>query len=156
MSSGGAGADDAVLSVDAAVPDLYRGGAPGSGYGWRGKAGVLRTGVLSTRPFVVSMLFHALVRPLGAAPTTPLPSCGDPARVRRRGQTAPAGGPGTSDTMARRWLGADDRPGRRASDITTRARREASAGRLAVETERPRALGRRVLPGARDARGSGA
>ena len=42
---------------------------------------------------------------------------------RRRGQTAPAGGPGTPDAMARRWLRADDRPGRRASDITTRLHR---------------------------------
>src|SRR5262249_20071364 len=50
--------------------------------------------------------------PYGIARTTPLPSCGDPARVRRRGQTAPAGGPGTPDGVACRWLGADDRPGR--------------------------------------------
>src|SRR5215831_3500055 len=43
--------------------------------------------------------------PYGTARTTPLPSCGDPARVRRRGQRAPAGGPETADTMARWWLG---------------------------------------------------
>src|SRR5215831_495806 len=48
--------------------------------------------------------------PYGTAPTTPLPSCGDPARVRRRGQRAPAGGPETADTMARRWLGLGHRP----------------------------------------------
>src|SRR5215475_9465489 len=42
--------------------------------------------------------------PYGTARTTPLPSCGDPARVRRRGQRAPAGGPETADTMVRRWI----------------------------------------------------
>ena len=56
--------------------------------------------------------------------------------------------------MARRWIRADDRPGRRAGDITTGARRGARAGRLAGETPRPRARGRSVLPAARDARGS--
>src|SRR5215813_8406430 len=35
------------------------------------------------------------VAPLRTARMTPLPSCGDPARVHGRGQTAAAGGPGT-------------------------------------------------------------
>src|SRR5262249_16554289 len=35
------------------------------------------------------------VCPLGTARITPLPSCGDPARVHGRGQTAAAGGPWT-------------------------------------------------------------
>src|SRR5215470_13935604 len=54
--------------------------------------------------------------PYGTARTTPLPSCGDPARVRRRGQRAPAGGPGTPDTMARRSIRADDDFGRGTGD----------------------------------------
>jgi hypothetical protein len=37
--------------------------------------------------------------PDGTARPTPVPSWGDPARVRRRGQTAAAGRPGTQDTM---------------------------------------------------------
>src|SRR5215467_3895600 len=90
--------------------------------------------------------------PYSTARTTPLPSCGDPARVRRRGQTAPAGGPDTPDTMARRWLGRRA-PGPAASDITTRARRGARPGGLAAETQRPRARGRPVRPAARGARG---
>src|SRR5262252_1751936 len=44
---------------------------------------------------------------------TPLPPWGDPAKVCGRGQTAAVGGPGTPDTRA------DDRPGRRAGNITT-------------------------------------
>src|SRR5215510_12525897 len=92
--------------------------------------------------------------PHGTARITTLPSWRDPARVRGRGQTAAAGG-GTPDIMARRGLRADDRPGRRAGTITTAARRGARAGRLAVETERPRTRGRRVHPAARDVRGSG-
>ena len=43
-------------------------------------------------------------------------------------QTAAAGGLGTPDIMARRCLRADDRPGRRASDITTGARADCLAG----------------------------
>src|SRR5262245_35811750 len=44
---------------------------------------------------------------LGTARITPLPSWGDPSTVRGRGQKAAAGGPGTPDTMACRWLGAE-------------------------------------------------
>src|SRR5215813_7040628 len=94
--------------------------------------------------------------PYGTARTTPLPSCGDPARVRRRGQTALAGGPETPDTMARRWLGADDRPGRRASQRHhEESAKGARAGCLVGETQRPRARGRPVRPAARGARGCG-
>lgn len=66
-------------------------------------------------------------------------------------QTAAAGGLGTPDIMARRCLRADDRPGRRASDITTGARADCLAG----ETQRMRARGRPVRPAARGARGCG-
>jgi len=57
--------------------------------------------------------------------------------------------------MARRWIRADDRPGRRAGDIATGVRRGARAGRLAAERQRTRARGRPVRPATRDARGSG-
>src|SRR5262249_44537615 len=50
---------------------------------------------------------------------------------------------GALNTMARRWIRADDRPRRRASDIITGERREARAGRLAEDIQRAR--GRLVL-----------
>src|SRR5215467_5155893 len=43
---------------------------------------------------------------------TPPPAWGDPARVRGRGQTAAAGGPGTPGTHGATLVRADDRPGR--------------------------------------------
>src|SRR5215510_6211608 len=54
-------------------------------------------------------------------------------------------GQGALDTMARRWIRADDRPRRRAGDITTGERREARAGRLAEKRQWARARGRLVL-----------
>src|SRR5262249_59143296 len=63
----------------------------------RGGAGGGGTEALSSPP--------PFLPPYGTARTTPLPWCGDPARAGGRGQTAPAGGRETPDTMARRWLG---------------------------------------------------
>src|SRR5262247_2882951 len=90
---------------------------------------------------------------LCAARITPVPSCGDPARVYGRGQTAAAGGPKTRRHHGR-WL-RGDRPGQRAGDFTAGARTGMRTGRLAEETRRPRIRGRPSHAAAGGARGCG-
>src|SRR5215470_9917230 len=64
---------------------------------------------------------------LGTARITPPAAGDDPARVRGRGSNGSGRLARALDTMARRWIRADDRPRRRAGGITT-GRAKGNAG----------------------------
>jgi hypothetical protein len=79
--------------------------------------------------------------PLGTARINPLAWCGDPARVRGRGQTAAAGRPRTPDTMAWRGTGYRQTTARAGGPATSRREREGGRG---LVVSRGRQSGRRL------------